>query len=249
MAAHLLVIEDEEQIRQNLVELLTLSGYEVASASSGLSGLALARQHPPELILCDIMMPQMDGYQVLEAIRQEAGLAHLPFVFLTAKADMVDLRRGMSLGADDYLTKPFSIKDLLAAIESRLKRHHLTPAPRPPTGFLKTIQGHDEKGVMTLLTAECLFFFVVNRQYFVRHPLGTFQIHRSLDTLATELDPTQFFRANRQVLLHRQTVRKYTYWDKGKYCLFLDLVGQRQEATLAKARFNQFKHWLAGSYP
>jgi two-component system OmpR family response regulator len=246
MASQLLIIEDEDQIRKNLVELLTLSGFEVASASSGLSGVALALQRPPDLILCDIMMPQMDGYQVLEAIRMNPRLAHLPFVFLTAKADMVDLRRGMSLGADDYLTKPFSIKDLLAAIESRLKRHQLTPVARPPTGFLTTIEGHDEKGAMMLLAADCLFFYVENRQYFVRHPLGTFQINLSLDTLAAQLDPTQFFRANRQVLLHRKTVRKYTYWDKGKYCLFLELVGQLQEATLAKARFGQFKHWLAG---
>ncbi|AKD58225.1 response regulator [Spirosoma radiotolerans] len=249
MSTHLLIIEDEDQIRHNLVELLTLSGYEVASASSGLSGLALASQRPPDLILCDIMMPQMDGYQVLEAIRRNPGLAHLPFVFLTAKSDMVDLRRGMSLGADDYLTKPFMIKDLLAAVESRLKRYLLTPTPRPPMGYLSTIQGHDEKGTMILLTAECLYFYVVNRQCFVQHPLGTFQINRSLDTLTAELDPTQFFRANRQVLLHRQTVRKYTYWDKGKYCLYLDLVGQSQQATLTRARFGQFKHWLAGSYP
>ncbi|WP_461102645.1 hypothetical protein [Spirosoma koreense] len=120
---------------------------------------------------------------------------------------MVDLRRGMGLGADDYLTKPFMIKDLLTAVKSRLKRHQLTPAPYTPSDYLTTIQGHDEKGTMILLAADCLLFYVVNRQCFVRHPLGTLQINRSLDTLAAELDPTQFFPANRQVLLHRQTVR------------------------------------------
>lgn len=249
MAIRLLVIDDEEQLRKNLVDLLTLSGFAVASATNGRRGVALAHEHPPDLILCDIMMPQMDGYQVLESIRLNPALAHLPFVFLTAKADMVDLRRGMTLGADDYLTKPFLIKELLAVIETRLKRHRETLAPRSPRGFLKTIRGHHDKGTMILATEDCLYFFIEKRQCFVRHPLGTFQIDLSLDVLAAQLDPTPFFRVNRQVILHRKTVRHYTYWQNGKYCLFLELVGQRQETTLARARFGPFKHWLAGYSP
>ncbi|MFD2937878.1 response regulator [Spirosoma flavum] len=246
MTPQLLIIEDEDQIRENLVELLTLSGFKVAAASTGMSGVSQALQHPPDLILCDITMPQMDGYQVLETVRASPFIAHVPFVFLTAKADMVDLRRGMDLGADDYLTKPFTTKDLLAAIDTRLKRYQLAPVPRPPTFFLHTLQGHDEKGVMILLATDCLYFYVKNRQSFVRHHLGTFQINLSLDTLAAQLDPAQFFRANRQVLLNRKTVQKYTYWHDGKYCLFLEIAGQPQETTLAKARFRSFKDWLSG---
>lgn len=245
MAIHLLIIEDQDQIRKNLVELLTLSGFEVTSAASGQVGLALARHHVPDLILCDIMMPQMDGYQVLEAIRTIPSLAHLPFVFLTAKTDMVDLRRGMSLGADDYLTKPFTIKDLVGVIESRLKRHQLTPPARPPTGFLKTLRGHDQRGTMVLQVADCLLFYVRNRQCFVRHRLGTFQISLSLDSLEAQLESRQFFRINRQSLLHRQAIRRYAYWDKGKYCLFYDIGDQSQEATLTRARIGLFKDWLA----
>jgi two-component system OmpR family response regulator len=246
MPIRLMVIEDEEQIRENLLEMLTLSGFEVASASCGLSGVAQILQHPPDLILCDIMMPQMDGYQVLESIRTNPSVAHVPFIFLTAKADMVDLRWGMTLGADDYLIKPFSIKDLLAAIESRLKRQQQKPELQTPPVFLKTIQGHDEKGAMILPTEGCLFFFVQNKRYFVRHQLGTFQIDLTFEKLAAELDPEQFFRVNRHIILHRKTVRKYTYWDKGKYCLFLELAGQTQEATLPRARFSSFKDWLSG---
>ena len=246
MNPQLLIIEDEDQIRQNLVELLSLSGFAVSSTSSGQIGLNLARQHLPALILCNVMMLHMDGYQVLEAIRADPSLAHLPFIFLTAKTDRVDLRRGMNLGADDYLTKPFLLKDLLAAIDSRLKRQQ---PPRPPTGFLNTIQGHNQKGTMILLAADCLFFFVTNRQYFVRHRMGTYQINLNLDTLAAQLDPSQFFRANRQCLLHRKTVLNYAYWDKGKYCLSLDLMGQSQETILTIARFSQFKHWLASGHP
>ena len=103
-----------------MAELLTLKGYTVETASDGREGIAQAMLNRPDLILCDVMMPHVDGYQVLEAIRTNRSLATVPFIFLTAKADRTDLRRGMNLGADDYLTKPFTSSDLLAAIECRL---------------------------------------------------------------------------------------------------------------------------------
>lgn len=103
-----------------MAELLTLKGYTVETASDGRDGIAQAMLHRPDLILCDVMMPHVDGYQVLEAIRLNRSLATVPFIFLTAKADRTDFRHGMNLGADDYLTKPFTSSDLLAAIESRL---------------------------------------------------------------------------------------------------------------------------------
>ncbi|GAB4024496.1 hybrid sensor histidine kinase/response regulator [Spirosoma koreense] len=120
MATKLLVIEDEFQIRENMAELLTLKGYVVDTAANGREGIMQALLNRPDLILCDVMMPLLDGYQVLDAIRTNRSLATVPFIFLTAKADPTYVRRGMVLGADDYLTKPLVIRDLLAAIESRL---------------------------------------------------------------------------------------------------------------------------------
>ena len=122
MATHILLIEDEMQIRENVAELLTLKGFEVSAATNGVNGVTQALLKQPDLILCDIMMPEMDGYQVLETIRQNRSLSTMPFIFLTAKADSTDFRRGMTLGADDYLTKPFTIDSLLTAIEGRLQR-------------------------------------------------------------------------------------------------------------------------------
>lgn len=122
MATQLLVIEDDLQIQENVAELLTLKGYTVATASNGHEGVMQALLHRPDLILCDVMMPKMDGYQVLGMIRNNRALATVPFIFLTAKADLVDLRQGMVLGADDYLTKPFTSSDLLRAIDTRLEQ-------------------------------------------------------------------------------------------------------------------------------
>ncbi|GAB3781331.1 hypothetical protein GCM10028818_35210 [Spirosoma horti] len=118
----LLLIEDETLIRENLAELLTLNGFTVYVASNGKEGVVQAMQQQPDLILCDIMMPEMDGFQTLEVIRANPLLNHTPFLFLSAKADMTDTRKGMALGADDYLTKPFTMDTLLIAIRARLQR-------------------------------------------------------------------------------------------------------------------------------
>jgi len=116
----ILVIEDEEAVRANLVELLDAEGFQVLSAADGQAGVRLAREHLPDVILCDIMMPGLDGYGVLDALRQDAATATLPFIFLTARGDHSDVRQGMNLGADDYLIKPFTRGDLLKALSTRL---------------------------------------------------------------------------------------------------------------------------------
>jgi len=118
-----LVIEDEDNIRENIQELLEAKGYKVRSSINGKQGILDAIDFRPHLILCDIMMPKMDGLKVLEYIRKTSIVQNVPFIFLTAKVDRTDIRQGMELGADDYLTKPFTAKDLLAAIDTRLKKH------------------------------------------------------------------------------------------------------------------------------
>jgi two-component system, sensor histidine kinase and response regulator len=118
----ILVIEDEELIRDVIVATLEMSNLETISAENGLVGLELARQYLPDLIISDIMMPELDGYSVLLELHSHAETASIPFIFLTAKADNSAMRQGMNLGADDYLTKPFVGKDLLAAVTARLER-------------------------------------------------------------------------------------------------------------------------------
>lgn len=120
---HILVIEDQDDVRENIVELLELSNYAVVSAPNGKEGVKKALSNPPNLILCDIMMPEMDGYEVLYLISKNPETASLPFIFLTAKAEKADFRKGMNMGADDYITKPFEEMELLGAIERRLKKY------------------------------------------------------------------------------------------------------------------------------
>lgn len=118
----ILVIEDNLEVRENLAEILELSGYEVATAENGKIGVQEARSVKPDLILCDVMMPELDGFGVLRILDQNPKTADIPFVFLTAKAEKDDFRKGMNLGADDYITKPFDDVELLDAIEMRLKK-------------------------------------------------------------------------------------------------------------------------------
>jgi len=120
--AKILLIEDNEQIRDNAQEILQLAKFEVAVAANGKEGYAQALTFNPDLIICDIMMPVLDGYGLLHLINKNEQLKAIPFIFLTAKTDRSDFRKGMELGADDYITKPFTDLELMTAIESRLKK-------------------------------------------------------------------------------------------------------------------------------
>lgn len=118
----ILVIEDEPEMRRNITTLLRYHNYQPIEAENGRIGVALAQRDRPDLVLCDVMMPELDGHGVLQALQQNAELATIPFIFLTAKGEKDDLRSGMDLGADDYLTKPVANADLVRAIETRLRR-------------------------------------------------------------------------------------------------------------------------------
>lgn len=122
----ILVIEDEVAVRESIQEILILENFEAVMADQGQSGLQLAKQELPDLIICDVMMSNLNGYDVLKALRLDVSTAAIPFIFLTAKADKTDFRYGMNLGADDYLTKPFTPTDLVDAIASRLNKQTTT---------------------------------------------------------------------------------------------------------------------------
>ncbi len=119
---NLLLIEDDRALRENTQELLELSGYSVTTAPNGRIGISAAKECQPDLIICDIMMPEVDGYGVLESLSSHDGTKHIPFIFLSAKTEHKEVRKGMDLGADDYLTKPFEEEDLISAVESRLAK-------------------------------------------------------------------------------------------------------------------------------
>ncbi len=125
----ILLIEDDSALRENTAELLELSDFEVITAPNGRVGIDLAKEHHPDIVVCDIMMPEVDGYGVLEALSSNQTTQHIPFIFLSAKTEHKEVRLGMNMGADDYLTKPFEEDELISAIESRLAKAALLNRP------------------------------------------------------------------------------------------------------------------------
>lgn len=136
-----LLIEDNVEVRENTAEILELANYTVIQAENGKIGVELAQKHKPHLIICDIMMPVLDGYGVIHLLSKNPDTASIPFIYLTAKSDRGDFRKGMDMGADDYITKPFDDIELLKAIESRLKKADL----------LKAEYSRDESGIVKFM--------------------------------------------------------------------------------------------------
>jgi CRP-like cAMP-binding protein/CheY-like chemotaxis protein len=141
----ILVIDDNPEIRDNTAEILELAGFKTFTAENGKQGVDIAIKEKPSLIVCDIMMPELDGYGVLHLLRKNAETQYIPFIFLTAKTERTDLRKGMEMGADDYITKPFDDIELLNAIDTRLKKaeildHKYAPSPQGITQFIKDVK-------------------------------------------------------------------------------------------------------------
>lgn len=142
----ILLIEDNQDIRDNTIEILELSNYEVIAAENGKVGVEKAIEHLPDLIICDIMMPELDGYGVFHAVHRNNAIKNTPFIFLTAKTERSDFRKGMELGADDYITKPFTGTELLNAVDGRLKKisllkQELSPGIKGVQQFINTSLG------------------------------------------------------------------------------------------------------------
>ncbi len=150
----ILLIEDNEDVRNNTAEILELSNYKVIVAENGKIGIERALEHLPDLIICDIMMPVLDGYGVLHAIHKNDAIKNTPFIFLTAKTERGDFRKGMELGADDYITKPFTGTELLNAVDGRLKKidllkQELSPGIEGLQYLMETSMGKDYMKLLT----------------------------------------------------------------------------------------------------
>lgn len=137
----ILIIDDNTEIRENIAEILQLAGYNTLTAENGRRGVELAMKEKPSMIICDIMMPELDGYGVLHLLRKNPETEYIPFIFLTAKTERTDFRKGMEMGADDFITKPFDDIELLNAIETRIKKNEI----------LQSRYTADEKGASALM--------------------------------------------------------------------------------------------------
>lgn len=156
MEKKILVIDDNKDIRENTAEILELAGYKAITAENGKQGVELAVKEKPSVIVCDIMMPELDGYGVLHLLRKNQDTQFIPFIFLTAKTERGDFRKGMEMGADDYITKPFEDIELLNAVEVRLKKsavldHNYAPSPQGLSQFLKDVK---DNGLLNQLSEQ-----------------------------------------------------------------------------------------------
>jgi len=156
MGKTILVIEDNNDIRENTAEILDLAGYKTFTAENGKRGVEIALKEKPSVIVCDIMMPELDGYGVLHLLRKNPDTENIPFIFLTAKTERSDFRKGMEMGADDYITKPFEDIELLNAVEMRLKKSAIleqkyTPSSQGLQQFLKDVRS---TGIIEKLSEE-----------------------------------------------------------------------------------------------
>jgi CRP-like cAMP-binding protein len=151
----ILLIEDNNDIRENMAEIIGMANYKVYTASNGKEGVEMAIQHKPDIIVCDIMMPVLDGYGVLLMLQKNVETQNIPFIFLTAKAERTEMRKGMELGADDYITKPFNGTELLNAIESRLRKAELVRMEIKPgmAGFDELMNNVSSKDALADLSA------------------------------------------------------------------------------------------------
>jgi CRP/FNR family cyclic AMP-dependent transcriptional regulator len=177
----LLLIEDNDDIRDNTAEILELANYKVFTAANGKIGVEMALQHQPDLIICDIMMPVLDGYGVLHAIHKNESVKNTPFIFLTAKTERSDLRKGMELGADDYITKPFDGTELLNAIDSRLKKVDLLKKELSPdmAGLDQLVFASSNADVLKELTEQRSINIYKKKQVIYaegNHPLQLFYV-------------------------------------------------------------------------
>src|SRR6186997_2712676 len=146
----ILVIEDNKDIRENTAEILDLAGYKTFTAENGKKGVDIAVKEKPDVIVCDIMMPELDGYGVLHMLRKNETTQAIPFIFLTAKTERTDFRKGMEMGADDYITKPFEDIELLNAVEVRLKKAEILGQQYPAgaTGINQFLKDVKDSGLM-----------------------------------------------------------------------------------------------------
>lgn len=214
----ILVIEDDESVRLPLVDTLEANGYVVIAVENGRLGIDAAREHLPDIILCDIMMPEVDGHGVFEALNDDSETGIIPFIFLTAKTNPEDIREGLSLGVDDYIAKPFDPKELLDAIRTRLDRYQKI------TKAAITVNEESEYEQIFIKDGESCWFvdydnlrLIESEDNYVRlffddeKPL----ISRTLNYLEERLPSKRFFRANRKQIINLRWIKNIQPWFNG----------------------------------
>ena len=214
----ILILEDDENVRIPLIDLLECEDYTVLSAKDGKEGVKIAKSHLPDLIISDIMMPGADGHQVFETLQKDPDTAIIPFIFLTAKTGPQDIREGLGLGADDYLTKPFEPEDLLDSVRTRLDKY------RRISEAALTADNNEEYDQIFIKDGESCWFVEYEKIRLLEAEDNYVRIYfdnekpllsRTLNSLEERLPARYFFRANRKHILNLKWIRNIQPWFNG----------------------------------
>lgn len=230
----ILIIEDEKSVRENIVTLLNEESYEALSASNGDSGISIAIAEIPDLIVCDIMMPGKDGYAVFKELSKNKITKTIPFIFLTAKVEHSDLRKGMELGVDDYLFKPFKIDELLKSIDTRLKKSEIRKAQlNLPVEKNKNGKYSDNdkifvnvNGKPQLIIINEVLFIIAENQYTSINLLNgkTYLIRKSITYWEQLLPENSFLRIHRSTIINTNYLQKIEKWYNSSFIIRLKNV-------------------------
>ena len=231
MVKKILIIEDDKTVRENLQSLLTEEGYMVFASRDGEKGILAAKKEIPDLIICDIMMPGKDGYAVLKELSDDNDTRGIPFVFLTAKVEKMDIRMGMNLGADDYLFKPFDADDLLKAISSRLKKKEVLKAEfEHPENKKKGekyalddkifIQVNSKTYLVNIPDIKCI---TAEKQYTSIKTAAdkSYILRRSISSWERMLPEKKFLRIHRSTIINIDYLVKMETWFNSSYLVYL----------------------------
>lgn len=240
----ILIIEDDDEQRQLIEDILKMHSYETVSVDSGRGGILIAKKIFPDLIICDVMMPGYDGYKVLSELQKEKKTASIPFIFLTAKSDRSDIRKGMESGADDYIVKPFNEQELLNAVSARLKKREntlLVSRKKAASSSSESSRPDQEKKLDTedriLLTIEnqpkllkidnikCInavgdysnIITTESRKYFVRKTMKDWE---------HILPDKNFIRIHRSTIINLDTIEKIEKWFNRAYKVYLQNINK-----------------------
>jgi len=253
----ILVIDDDKSIRESTQELLEIVGYEVMVAEDGTSGIKLAKEFIPDIIICDISMPVLDGYSVFNELNKDSVTSVIPFIFLTAKAELTDLKYGMQLGADDYIRKPFSSNELLNSIELRLKKkdkivqfYGNEKEHKSDNGHVKNVFDKDSQILLMVgnhpqnfKIGSLVYIESLEKYSKVFTSEGKKVIVKKMMKEWEEILPADLFiRIHRSTIINLDYVKKFEKWFNYSYRVFLDkveepfIVSRRNSEKLRKSR-------------
>ena len=233
----ILLIDDEKQYLENLTTLLKEEGFEALTALNGMDGIDLAKSSQPDLIVCDIMLPDISGYMILEELRKRENTKFIPFIFLTAKAEMADLRKGMNLGADDYLTKPFSIKELKSAINMRLQKSDLLRSKAAEVEKKRldkkplTLEDHiflpagNNYEVIMVKDIECIISDSVYTNVYCKDD-KKFLVRKLLKEWEETLPEKNFIRVRKSAIINLTSIKKVDKWFNNTIKIELENFGE-----------------------